>query len=628
MSIPLPRRALASALGAVLVVTGVAACTGPKPQPDRQAAQAFLTAVAKRDAASAAATTSDPAAATTLLTRSFAGLGPPATTRFDLTSMADRKDTTSTARYHATWTWPGVPAWSYDGALSMTKQNQTWRVAWSPSALAPKLTAGHHLALVRTQPTRAALLDRAGHALFTRQPVVDVSIDPAKVTNLRSLAATLASVLQVSAADVVRDVQATPKGQATPVVTLREAGYARVKRRIYDLPGTQFARRTALLAPTSRFAQPLLGQIGEPTKEIIDQSKGAIVAGDVTGLSGLQRALNAKLAGTPGYRVQSVRDAGSGGATVLASLRPPAPSAPITLTLDRADQTTADAALAAVTLPASIVVTQPSTGRVLAVANSAAANGDIALTGQYPPGSTFKISTYTAAFTADPSRSPSTMADCPGTLTVNGQTVRNENSFVKGRVPLSDAFAFSCNTTAATLGLALPKGALVAASRSLGLGQDWHLPVDAFAGSFPPPTTPNETAAAAYGQGKVLVSPLLMAEIAGAAASGRPVAPSLVVGAQATPGPAAPARVTQYLNALMRDVVTVPGATGRALAALPGPVEGKTGTAEFGTAVPPRSHSWFAGTRGDLAVCVFVYGGENSDTGAVPLAATLLRSLG
>jgi cell division protein FtsI/penicillin-binding protein 2 len=118
-----------------------------------------------------------------------------------------------------------------------------------------------------------------------------------------------------------------------------------------------------------------------------------------------------------------------------------------------------------------------------------------------------------------------------------------------------------------------------------------------------------------------------MAEIAGAASTGRPVAPSLIVGQQATPGDTQPATVTAYLNAIMRDVVAQPGATARDLAGLPGPVEGKTGTAEFGTANPPESHAWFAGTRGDLAFSVFVYGGGNSSSGSVPIVKTLLSNL-
>jgi cell division protein FtsI/penicillin-binding protein 2 len=167
----------------------------------------------------------------------------------------------------------------------------------------------------------------------------------------------------------------------------------------------------------------------------------------------------------------------------------------------------------------------------------------------------------------------------------------------------------------------LPAGALAKAAGSLGLGGDWQLPTPAFSGSIPATATGTEQAAEAIGQGKVLVSPLLMASMAGAAASGVPTAPSLVDGQQATPGPALGSRLSATMNALMRATVAMPGATGYPLLHdLPGEIRGKTGTAEFGTDTPPKSHSWFAGVRGDLAIAVFVYSGENSATGAVPLA--------
>jgi len=460
---------------------------------------------------------------------------------------------------------------------------------------------------------------------------VDVSLDPAKAGDLTAVAAALASALNISAADIVSAAKATPAGQASAVITLRQAAYEAVKPKIYNLPGVYFTARTELLGPSTGFAQPLLGRVGPATKELIDSSGGTIAAGDVVGLSGLQAALNTQLSGTPGYRVQAVNDSDGSPAKAIATLSSPKPGTPVTLTLDRTVQQAADNALAAVSLPASIVVTQPSTGKVLAVANSAAADGDIALTGQYPPGSTFKISTYLAALTAKPSLTPASTVACPATIVVNGQTVRNENDFALGAVPLTSAFAFSCNTSAATLGLGVPSGGLVAAAKSLGLGADWKLPVDAFSGSLPEPATPNETAADSYGQGKVLVSPLSMAVMVGSAATGRTVAPSLVAGPaagqQATPGAARPATITGYLNTLMRSVVTTPGATGYALHELPGQVEGKTGTAEFGTQVPAQTHSWFVGVRGDLAFSVFVYNGGSSTTGAVPIAKTLLTAL-
>jgi cell division protein FtsI/penicillin-binding protein 2 len=631
------RRLSAVMLGCALVLAGASACTGSgdhpaKLAPEQRAAGAYLSAYGRADATVAAARTSDPQAAATALRRTLDGLGSGARGTFQVAKSTRSTDTRATVRYSARWRLPGATAsWQYRGSLPMVKTAAGWRVRWAAGDIYPGLRAGTHLATVRTQPARAPLLDSDGKALFSKQPVVDVGINPADVKDLPALAHTLATVLHVSQADIVSSVKAAPLLQFVPVITLRRAAYEQVRAKIHDLPGTQFRTGSELLGPTTRFAQPLLGRVGQATKELIDGSKGAIAAGDLTGLSGLQLALNAQLAGTDGLSVITASDADGSTISTVARVSAPKPGTAVRLTLDRDTQNAADAALSAISAQAAIVATQPSTGKILAVANTAATDGDIALAGHFPPGSTFKIVTYTAAFTNDRALTPETPAACPASITVNGQQIHNENSFDKGTVSLADAFAFSCNTTAARLGLQLPSGALVKAARSLGLGAAWQLPVPAFSGSLPEPAGPaarNEQAADAYGQGKVLVSPLLMAEIAGAAATGRPVAPSLVVGKRASPGAAQPARVTGYLNTLMRDVVTMPGATGRVLNGLPGKIKGKTGTAEFGTRKPPRSHSWFAGTRGDLAFAVFVYGGGDTGPSGATVARMLLTTLG
>jgi cell division protein FtsI/penicillin-binding protein 2 len=627
---PVFRRALTAAL----LLAGLTACTSSSGTKDvTNAARAFLASLGRGDAESAGTNTTDPTPAKAAITASLAGLGTGAHATFAVTSVS-KQGTQQMAHYTATWTLPGVDVpWTYAGTLlmaktSISKANGGWTVSWEPQDVQPSLTAGRHLVAVRTQPARAALQDDAGQSLFAPTPVVDVTMVPAQITDLAGEAAALASALGISAADIVAAVKATPTGGSTSVITLRLPDYLKVKARIYDLPGVQFPTRTEQLAPTRQFGQPMLGTVGPATKEIIDGSKGAIVAGDSTGLSGLQRAFNTQLSGRPGVTILAASADPSVSPVKVSAVSTAKPGLPVRLTLNRIDQNAADAALADVALPAAIVVTQPSTGKVLAVANSASAVGDIAVDGQFPPGSTFKIATYAAAFAADPKRTPATTAPCPGTMTVNGQVVHNENSFAKGTVSLASAFAFSCNTTAAATGLTLPSGALVRAAGSLGLGQDWSaFPVDAFSGSLPEPTTQNELAAASYGQGKVLVSPLLMAEMAGAAASGKSVVPSIVQGKQARPVLAQSPVITGYLNTMMRGVVTEAGATGSLLATVRGSVEGKTGTAEFGTDKPPKSHSWFAGTRGDLAFSVFVFGGENSSSEAVPLAKKLLTAI-
>lgn len=617
-------------LVALLSAGVLVSCSG-SGQPDKTAAQAYLDAYAAGNAAQAAGHTTDAAAATAALTATLQGLS--GTTRsFRIGTVANRTATTSTVNYSATWKFPAakfpaVATWSYSGSLAMTKSGSSWQVQWSPTDVEPALSDGQHLVTKRTQPTRAELLDSSGQPLFTPTPVVTVGIDPTKVTDLPSLAAALAAIPQLSstAAEIIQAVTQAGTNYA-PIITLRKEVYDQIKAQIYSLPGTAFHQSTELLGPTSTFAQPLLGRVAAATKAQIDASKGTIATGDMVGQGGLQEALNSQLAGTAGLSVQAV-DAGGTVVKSIAALSSPVPGKPVTLTLDRATQTAAEQTLAGIAAPAAIVVTQPSTGKIRAVAQTPAAiaQGDLALTGQFPPGSIFKIVTYTAAFTTNPALSPQTTADCPGTFVYNGQTIRNENDFAKGVIPLSSAFAYSCNTTAANVALQLPTGALAKAANSLGLGQQWKLPVAAFAGSMPAAAASNELAAEGYGQGKTLVSPLLMAEIVGGAATGTAIAPSIVDNQPGSRLPAQPPQVTGYLNTMMRDVITVPGATGNALADLPGPVEGKTGTAEFGGA--GQSHAWFVGTRGDVAFSVFIYGGGNSTDISVPTTRTLLRNL-
>jgi cell division protein FtsI/penicillin-binding protein 2 len=90
------------------------------------------------------------------------------------------------------------------------------------------------------------------------------------------------------------------------------------------------------------------------------------------------------------------------------------------------------------------------------------------------------------------------------------------------------------------------------------------------------------------------------------------------------PRPLDPA-VTASLRDLMRAVVT--SGTGGALAGLAGEPAGKTGTAEFGEEVPPRTHAWFIGYRGDLAVAVLVEDGGGGGAVAAPLAAEFLQQV-
>lgn len=601
------------------VMTG---CSSAKSDA-KAAAEKFLAAIAKDDASAAAKLSSNPTSAEQVLKASLPDLG---AGTLKVTSVSISGDTKATVKYMASWKIPeSTKPWTYDATLTLkADKNQKWQVQWSPSVLYPQLATNEYLAVERIQPTRADLLDASGKPLFAPTPVVTVGLQPSKVQDIASVSATLAKVLNVDTAKIQADVAAAKPDAFVPIVTLRQPDYEAVKGLIYDLPGTVFQTSTQLLTQGSGWGRALLGTVGPATKEIIDNSGGRIRAGDQTGLSGLQQADDKELSGTPGLQV--VRTDGGSNPTVLAKLQDPVPGKPITLTLDSAVQTAAENALSTIGQQAAIVALQPSTGKILAVANSGTAQGNIAMTGKYPAGSAFKIVTYLAAYTADPTLTPDASIPCPGTILVNGKEFENENKFDKGTISLREAFGRSCNTSAIELAQKLSNSALPDTAKSLGMGADWKLPVDSFSGSLDVPAGPTDLAAAAIGQGKVSVSPLAMAVFAGAAATGKPISPSLDA---ATPGVAgAPIDPTALakLQSGMQAVVAQPYGTAYLLHGLPGGIAGKTGTAEYGTQTPPQSHSWFVGYRGDVAFVIFVYDGGASQTGAVPIAKNFLEA--
>ncbi|MEO6957211.1 MAG: penicillin-binding transpeptidase domain-containing protein [Antricoccus sp.] len=607
----------------VLALSGLLVGCSTAKSDAQAAAEKFLNALAKADVGNAAALTSNPSSAQTVLKASLADLGKGS---LKVASVSTQNDTKAIAKYHASWKIPqSAKPWSYDATLTLSAtKNKKWQVQWSPSVLYPQLATNEQIAVQRIQPTRADLLDSTGKPLFAPTTVVIVGLQPSKVQDIATVSATLAKVLNVDAAKIQSDFAAATPDAFVPVVTLREPDYLAVKSLIYDLQGTVFQTTTQLLTQGSGWGRALLGVIGPATKEIIDASSGRIKAGDQTGLSGLQKSYDKQLSGTPG--IQVVRTDGGSNPTVIDKLQDPIAGKPVTLTLDSTIQTAAENALSTIGQQAAIVALQPSTGKILAVANSATAQGNIAMTGKYPAGSSFKIVTYLAAYTADPSLSPDFTIACPGTITVNGKQFENENKFDEGTISLREAFARSCNTSAIELAQKLGNSALPDTAKSLGMGADWQLPTDSFSGSLDVPAGPTDLAAAAIGQGTVAVSPLAMAVFAEAAATGTPMTPSLDAAAPGIAGKPIDPTALGKVQAGMQAVVAQPYGTAYLLHDLPGAIAGKTGTAEFGTQTPPQSHSWFVGYRGDVAFAIFVYDGGASQTGAVPIAKTFLAA--
>jgi cell division protein FtsI/penicillin-binding protein 2 len=209
---------------------------------------------------------------------------------------------------------------------------------------------------------------------------------------------------------------------------------------------------------------------------------------------------------------------------------------------------------------------------------------------------------------------------------VGGKPFRNADSAALGSIAFSEAFAQSCNTAFVQLAARLSDADLSEAAEKFGFGAAYELPLPVAGGRFPDPRDNAERAAQAIGQGRVEVSPLHLATVAAAVASGSWQPPRLLAGQKRDRGRRLGADSVRTLRRLMRLVVAA--GTGRAAAVAGQEVSGKTGTAEFGTQRPPRTHAWFAGFRGRLAFAVFVEGGGAGGEAAAPLVARFLASLG
>jgi len=587
----------------VLLLAAVAGCGLIGGDGPEEAARAFATAWSGGDDRAAAALTDDPAAATALLTSVRESLAPVGLA-VQVGQVRTASDT-ATASLDLRWDLGQGRIWSYHGEAGLrraTGEGPAWRISWAPTVVHPQLAARQRLVLNTGAAEPAPVVDRAGVPLLTATPVVSVLLDRLQTGDLPGVTGTLATALSpiepsITAQTITDGAARTPDGRAYTVAVLRDADYRTVKNAIHDLPGVRFTTSERLLAPDAGFARQVLPAV--------------------------RTALAAQLDGVPGWSVVAVDAAGGTVATLVEEA--PKPGTTAAISLDRAVQTAAEDAVEPIPQQAMLVVVQPSTGQLLAVAQNGAADaaGALALTGRFPPGSTFKIVTALAGV-EQAGLSADTPVACPGETVIGGRPVPNAERFDLGTVPLRRAFARSCNTTFATVGAGLAPDGLTTAALQLGLGADYAVPaLTTITGAVPAAPDLVQRAEDAFGQGQVLASPLGMALVGATVAHGAPVVPQLVAGrptevlaAATAPDPAA----LEQVRTMMRAVVTEGTAT--ALNGL-GDVRGKTGTAEF-TNDGSRAHGWFVGYRGDLAFAVLVVDGGSSE----PAVAAAGRFLG
>lgn len=584
-------------LSVVAASATLSACT-PRPDGPGPAAQQFLADLAKGDTSSAAQLSDRPSDAQAALNEAWAGLQ---ARHLDAQILSTRyAEDTGSVNYRFTWQLPRKRTWTYDGVLQMIRDEGTWRVRWSASDLHPKLGEHQTFALRADQPRRASVNELGGTDVLVPGNLYRYQLDAAKAGgDLMATARVVAD--QLRQFDDTLDPQRLAEqasSSSTPLdlITLRPADRDKVAGALDALPGVVVTPQADLLPTDDTFAPAIITEV---KKSVIDE-----------------------LDGEAGWRVVSVNQNGNDVDVLNEVPGQPAPS--VSITLDRSVQNAAQHAVDTQGRKAMIVVIKPSTGEILAVAQNAAADADgpAATTGLYPPGSTFKIVTASAAIERDMA-TPNTLVGCPGEIDIGHRTIPNYNKFDLGTVPMAKAFANSCNTTFAELASRMPPSALTSAASQYGIGPDYTIDgLTTVTGSVPPTVNLAERTEDGFGQGKVVVTPFGMALAAATVAAGKTPTPHLIVGRQTTETgdhPAPDPAVLDGLRDMMRLVVT----NGTAKDILgSGDVRGKTGEAEFAGG----SHAWFTGYRGDMAFASLIVGGGSSEY-AVRMVKMMLDEL-
>jgi cell division protein FtsI/penicillin-binding protein 2 len=388
--------------------------------------------------------------------------------------------------------------------------------------------------------------------------------------------------------------------------------------------------------PIGDAAIDVTGEVGEASEEEdMKLARRGFPPDTPVGVTGLELAFNARLAGTPGGALLAVDRAGTR-SRVLAKAKPK-PGAPVKTTIDPELQKSTVAALAGQS--GGVAVLDVHNGDVRALAGQA-------FSAPQPPGSTFKMITSTAAL-----QKHLVSLDDEFELTeganVGGRFIENANGEICGGT-FRQAFAESCNADFAPLGPKIGNDALVATAERFGFNSPPTLYAPRIVAELEPaePTIPTEIGedvdlgVSAIGQGEVLATPLEMATVAQTIANGGVREPtSIVLNKKLRPDPESvrvmSKKLAGELTELMVGVVTE--GTGTAGAIPQAQVAAKTGTAELGpkpgqeNAENPeqRKDAWFAAfapaENAKLAVGVLLIEAEAAGGEvAAPIASEIL----
>ncbi|KOV84892.1 penicillin-binding protein [Streptomyces sp. NRRL WC-3723] len=503
-------------------------------------------------------------------------------------------------------------------------------------------TAGHRT--VKTGPLTATEIRTASTRFLTawqqgrNDRAADATDDPAAA----------GKVLTGYTKDAhLKDVTLTPgtaKGAEVPFSVKATVAYRGLSKPLAYSSSLTVVRRasdgkplvdwhSAVVHPELRDGDTLVtGESGTPPVKALDRDGGEITTAEYpslgTVLDGLREKYGKKAGGTAGVELRVVRGKAAKEAKLsdktLVELSKGTPGT-VRTTLSPTLQAAAEQQVEG-RERASVVALRPSTGEILAVANSG--HGfNTAFQGSLAPGSTMKV--ITSSLLLDKGlASVDKPHPCPKTFTYGGWKFHNDDDFeIKGGT-FKASFARSCNTAFISQAKKLKNDDLTKqAQQVFGLSMNnWAIGVPTFDGSVPVQSAA-QMAASLIGQGGVRMNPLNMASVAATVKSGtfhQPylVSPSVDHRTLATASRTLSAKTLSQLRELMRYTAAY-GTAAEAMSGLGPDYGAKTGSAEVDGQKKPNG--WFTAYRGDLAAAGVVQAGGHGGDTAGPIVAKLLK---
>jgi len=529
---------------------------------------------------------------------------------------------------------------------------------------------------------RGAIYDRNGELLADSAPSFVILFQPSPAESVRARpplgADWLARVSRLVGLDSVevrrRVEEAGLTGQSA--VLRRDAPFpvlAAVEEYRADLPGIEVHVEPLRHYGHGTLAAHLLGYAGEISGPELDTLGAAgYRPGDLIGRTGVERTYEEVLRGQDGVEFAVVNARGQRVTTLRESgARPPSPGQDLTLTVDLRVQQALEDAMADVPRGAAVAL-DPRDGGILGLVSrppfdpnefshgltharwkelmEAGANPllDRAIQGVYPPGSTFKIVTMSAALARGVATPETRLAPCMGGMNYGGRRFACWEHRGHGSLDLIEALQHSCDVYFYQLGLRLGLAGIEQTARAFGLGSRTGIDLPQESRGFVPNAayydkrwgpgrwTSGLLLNLAIGQGELLITPLQLALVAGEVANdGRPVRPHVIrrIGRAPAGRPARPLQ-SGFPSTLMWRAVreglerAVAAGTGTA-ARVPGvPVAGKTGTAQnphgqdhaLFVCYAPADTPW-------IALAFVIENAGHGGSAAAPRAGAVLRRL-